>query len=54
VHLWDLRCNNKPARTLNVGSETRVARNNFSKEIYCLDISGDFVVCGGGVELGLW
>lgn len=53
--MWDIRSSSsQPTRSINVGIESQVCRPNFSKEVYCIDMDDDFLVCGGGIELGLW
>jgi len=53
VRLWDLRSSSNSVAVVKP-FESDCARPNFGRWIGCLVGDGDWMVCGGGPQLGLW
>ncbi|MFH4974295.1 hypothetical protein AB6A40_001004 [Gnathostoma spinigerum] len=53
VRVWDARMG-QPARIISVSDEKRVQRQMLGRDVCGLDVHGPWMVCGGGVELGIW
>ncbi|KAH7726357.1 WD-40 repeat protein [Aphelenchoides avenae] len=54
VTLWDIRASKKPSKTIRVKGSSKVIREDCPVSVYSVAVDGDFLVCGGGVDLGLW
>ncbi|KAJ1353207.1 THO complex subunit 6, partial [Parelaphostrongylus tenuis] len=53
VRVWDVRKNTE-GHVIFVADEAKVSRPKFGKCVSALAVDNKFMVCGGGVDLGIW
>ncbi|ETN70464.1 WD domain, G-beta repeat protein [Necator americanus] len=53
VRVWDIR-KKMGSHVIKVADEAKVSRPEFGKCISALSVDNKFMVCGGGVNLGIW
>ncbi|XGW10872.1 hypothetical protein V3C99_012405, partial [Haemonchus contortus] len=53
VRVWDVRKRTE-GHVIKVADEPRVSRPNWGRCVSALSVDNKFMVCGGGVNLGIW
>ncbi|VDL79768.1 unnamed protein product [Nippostrongylus brasiliensis] len=53
VRVWDVRKNTE-GHVIKVADEPKVARPTWGRCVSALSVDNKFMVCGGGVNLGIW
>ncbi|KAI6206532.1 hypothetical protein M3Y94_00922900 [Aphelenchoides besseyi] len=55
VSSWDIRTNcSTPTQRIEIAKNPSVAREEFGNNLNCMSVSGEFLVCGGGPQMGVW